>query len=136
MGENKSFNNTSFNRVGKFLYDFYLEYMKISTDDLKIIGKVRDYTLEANEDKFDLFNNHYTVLPDKNLDSVDVHLKFVEDEDDYSPFSVKIDINNYDQVSGLTDGSYEDIISFADNFHKGSLCKLLNEKLFGGITGK
>lgn len=149
--ENKSLNNTSFNKVGKFLYDFYLEYMKISTDDLRIIGKVRDYTLEVNKDRFDLFNSHYKVLPNKNLDSVDVHLKFVEndknihiylntkkaeDEDDDSPFSVKIDINNYDQVSGLTDGSYKDIISWADNFHKDSLCKLLNEKLFGGITGK
>jgi len=119
--------------------------------DLRLIGKVRDYELNVNEDKFDLFNTSYTILKDKKLDTIEVHLKFVEDkknihmyiatknaedEDDTAPFSLKIDINNYDQISGLTEGSYKDIITFADNFHKDHLTALLNKKLFGGKTGE
>ncbi|MDX9965290.1 hypothetical protein [Desulfobacter postgatei] len=152
--ENKVLNNTSFNNVGKFLYNFYLENMGVKPEDLRLIGKVRDYTLEVDEvdvDRFDLFKSRYTVLLGKDLDTIDIHLKFVEnnknihmylstkkadDEDDKPPFSIKIDINNYDQVSGLTDESYNDIISFADSFHKDSLVELLNNKLFGGGTGE
>lgn len=149
--ENKALNNTSFNKVGKFLYNFYLEEMEVAPDDMRLIGKVRDYTLDVSEDRFDLFKSRYTVLPDKNLESIDVHLKFVEDdknihmylttkkaedEDDDSQFSIKIDINNHNQVSGLTSSSYENIILFADSFHKDPLVELLNKKLFGGQTGE
>ncbi len=58
-----------------------------------------------------------------------IHLHFYsEDVEDTDPDTlfVKLDINNKDQISGLNENSYDEIINFADNYVKNKLIDVLN----------
>lgn len=144
--ENRALNNLNFNKISNTLYLSFLEKNSISFDDIKLIGKIREYQI-SGVGVYDEFIKKYPLISGERLSKVQLITTCVRDnknihiyitggeaeiEGEPSVLNIKIDINNHDQASGLTEGAFQDIIDFSDAFCKDELYGLLNEKLLGG----
>jgi hypothetical protein len=144
--ENKSLNNHTFDKICMLLYDFYLEELPISSDDLKLIGKVRDYKVTGIKLFSDFVEKIQIVKDEKPIkfdfkftyvrEGMNIHVSIAghgREEDDEPNLTLRFDINNYDQTLGLTDDSFKEILDFENSFHKDLLYDFLNHKMLGGI---
>lgn len=144
--ENKTFNNLNFNKISNSLYLSFVEENSIPFDDIKLIGKVREYQI-VGVGVYDKFIKKYPIVSGERLSKLQLIMTCVrgdknihtyitggesEIEGEPSKLNIKIDINNKDQSSGLTKEALQDIIDFSDTFCNNELYKFLDEKLFGG----
>ena len=141
--EQAKFNNTNFNNVSKLLYDFYIEKKSVDLTDFRLIGKVFSFQFELGRDGIELLKQKTSLFSGKTLSAFNVrvtieendkniHLHFYsEDSEDISSTTlfVKIDINNKEQISGLNENSYNDIVGFADDYIRNNFIDILNRNL-------
>lgn len=141
--EQAKFNNTNVNNISRLLYDFYREKKEVDLTDFKLIGKVFNFHFELGQDGIELLKQKTNLFSEKILSAFNVrvtieendkniHLHFYsENSEDISSSTlfVKMDINNKDQISGLNENSYNDIIGFADDYIRNDFLDLLNRNL-------
>lgn len=149
--EFKNTNNTEFNRICKTLFESYITDRSIEFEDIRLIGKLCDISIEK-KGVFQDFVGHTGLFQDEKTlktdlkctvlrDDINIHIYFFgedidqndSDEDDQKEsLSVRLDFNNYNQTSGMAEGDYEKIFKFADDFIRDELEEFLQKKVFKG----
>lgn len=139
--EVKDFNNETFNRVSKYLYEFYTETKSVETDDFKLIGKVFTFIFDIGQSTKELVRARTGLFRDQDIsiyelktvismDPFQLHLKIStpkeEDVDIANTMQIIADFNNLNQEDGLEPGAIDDIPNFADKFVRDELLDLLN----------
>ena len=144
--ERKNFHNHTFNSIARILYEFYLEQKNVNLQDIKLLGKVSVCTYNIGQSGIDLLKKNTGLFQDEEVSTFNIRVTLVEQdknihfyinslqEDDEetshtakNSIIIKLDINNYDQVNGLNEHSFADIITFADCYAKDRLVSLLNK---------
>lgn len=146
--ERKNFHNHTFNSIARILYEFYIEQKHVNLQDIKLIGKVSVHTYKIGQNGIDLLKKNTGLFQDEEVTTFNVKTTFVEqdknihfylnsfqedDEEtshsDKNSIAIKLDINNHNQVNGISENSFDDIITFADLYAKDRLAPLLNKYL-------
>lgn len=141
--ENKNFDQKKFNDICRYLYKFVKEKKDLALEQVRLIGKV--YTLHYTTDqpsvamlktKLGLFYGSdvnfievKTTIVEGDL-NIHFHLRSKDDSASEGPTNivrVRLDINNFDQFSGVKDDTIDEVIKFADNFVEKKLVEFANK---------
>ena len=145
--ERKNFNNHTFNSIARLLYEFYIEQKHVNFQDIKLIGKVSVQTYKIGQEGIELLKKNTGLFQNEEVTTFNVRATLVEqdknihfyinslqenDEEtsshtDKNSVVIKLDINNHDQVNGINESSFGEIITFADIYAKDRLAPLLNK---------
>lgn len=144
--EKRNFNNANFNDVCKQLYDFYITKRQVDLLDIKVIGKVFNFAFQMEQNSLDLLKSRTNLFRDKHLSSLSLKATILEEEknihihihnqdgledteNNENILFITLDFNNHDQVSGVIESSFHEIMRFADDFVKNRLLHTLNQSL-------
>lgn len=147
--EVKKFNKEEFNSICRYLYDFYKDIKKVEPKEIRLIGKVFNFSFIIDRNAVDLLKEKTGFLRSNPLfefeiktlfrkdDYHNIHLRILtkvaeteierESGIDEKNVIVVLDINNKNQEDGLDLDSMNKIVTFADEYNRTSLLSDLNE---------
>ncbi len=144
--ESQKFNEKQFNDISlKRLYTFFSEVKGVESTDFKLAGKVYNLLFRIGSDNIEFLQNRFSTLRDESLslfllratairEDINIHISLQnkqseEDEEDEGAdqtILVKLDFNNRDQISGVSNDLASKIFEFADSFYKDQMIDFLN----------
>lgn len=138
--ENKSLTGYFFENVSAKLLEFFYNLDEVEPDDVALVGKIFNYTIDLQEAGVNFVQRNIKIFSGEELtelrikstikkeDKYLVHLgiEAMDQDSNKNTISLHVDINNSDQISGVNQTQYEEIIAYANNFVKNNLIDLLN----------
>jgi hypothetical protein len=145
--EPKLFHEKKFNHICQMLYDFYTKTKQVDLEDISVVGKVFSFVFSLDENAVDYLKQRTGLFADKDLaelsikstiieEDKNIHIHtigrvYIESEDGNTEklnkkLQVKLDINNRNQTTGISETTFDEVIQLADDFSNNSLIDVLN----------